>query len=216
MAQTFARRAGLVLAGTGVYAGVAGLTYLYMTHGKEDQLETERKVLGENFSFVSNPERNNKYDSLAAKYDYLISTDERFMGMGILRKQLLYWHARGTVLEVAAGTGRNSSLFPSTVNRVILTDTSEKMLEQARKKLADLALETPKFATIKADGQQLAFDDNSFDTVLDTFGLCSFDDPVAVLKEMERVCKPDGKILLLEHGRCLFKSAVLVWPSSIL
>jgi methyltransferase OMS1 len=52
-----------------------------------------------------------------------------------------------------------------------------------------------------ADAAKLPFPDNSYDTIVDTFGLCSFDDPVAVLKELQRVCKPDGKILLLEHGR---------------
>ena len=42
---------------------------------------------------------------------------------------------------------------------------------------------------------------HTFDTIVDTFGLCSFDDPISVLKELQRVCKPNGKILLLEHGR---------------
>ena len=41
------------------------------------------------------------------------------------------------------------------------------------------------------------FADNSFDTVVDTFGLCSFDDPVKVLVEMQRVCRKDGGVILL-------------------
>ncbi len=41
----------------------------------------------------------------------------------------------------------------------------------------------------------------SFDTVVDAFGLCSHEDPVQVLREASRVCRPDGRILLLEHGR---------------
>lgn len=49
--------------------------------------------------------------------------------------------------------------------------------------------------------EKLPFPDNSFDTVVDMFGLCSFDDPVKAIVEMSRVCKPDGKILMLEHGR---------------
>lgn len=49
--------------------------------------------------------------------------------------------------------------------------------------------------------EKLPFPTNSFDTVVDMFGLCSFDDPVQALSEMSRVCKPDGKILLLEHGK---------------
>ena len=54
--------------------------------------------------------------------------------------------------------------------------------------------EKERYQLLVADAARLAqFSDDSFDTVVDTFGLCSFDDPVAVLKEMQRVCKPDGK-----------------------
>lgn len=49
--------------------------------------------------------------------------------------------------------------------------------------------------------ESLPYADETFDTVVDTFGLCSFYDPVKALQEMARVCKRDGRILLLEHGR---------------
>lgn len=62
--------------------------------------------------------------------------------------------------------------------------------------------ERSKFIVSKQDVHDIStFPDESFDTVIDSFGLCSFDDPVTALKEMKRVCKKDGKILLLEHGR---------------
>merc|ERR1712157_386461 len=68
-----------------------------------------------------------------------------------------------------------------------------------------------KFAVLKADACNLQrFKNNTFDTVVDTFGLCSFDDPIAALREMSRVCKKKedgGKILLLEHG----KSSKYTW-----
>ena len=51
------------------------------------------------------------------------------------------------------------------------------------------------------DVQQLAFPNNSFDTVFATFVFCSVPDPVAGLKELKRVCKPNGKLLLIEHMR---------------
>ena len=50
------------------------------------------------------------------------------------------------------------------------------------------------------DAAQLALPDASYDTVVDTFGLCSFEDPEAALREIRRCCKPGGRILLLEHG----------------
>lgn len=55
-----------------------------------------------------------------------------------------------------------------------------------------------RFKTMNAAA--IPYPDQSFDTVVDTFGLCSFEEPVQVLKEMKRVLKPGGRLLLLEHG----------------
>ncbi len=124
------------------------------------------------------------------------------MGINLLRRALLYFHAKGTVLEVGAGTGRNIGYYPSAIQKVVLTDSSDKMLLKAKEKLSKLSSDKrERYDVIVADAANLQYDDNSFDTIVDTFGLCSFDDPVAVLKELKRVCKADGKILLLEHGR---------------
>eukprot|EP01066_Platyproteum_vivax_P002016 Platyproteum_vivax@DN12493_c0_g1_i1.p1 len=46
----------------------------------------------------------------------------------------------------------------------------------------------------------LKYPDDTFDTVVDTFGICSYELPVETLNELSRVCKPDGRVLLLEHG----------------
>ena len=100
-------------------------------------------------------------------------------------------------------TGRNLGYYPSgTVKQITLTDSSDKMLEKANEKLRGMSnAEKERHQVMVADAAKLPLPDNSYDTIVDTFGLCSFDDPVAVLKELQRVCKPDGKILLLEHGR---------------
>jgi methyltransferase OMS1, mitochondrial len=71
------------------------------------------------------------------------------------------------------------------------------MVEQARSKIANNSLAS---ASVM-NAHDLQFADNSFDTVVDTFGLCSFEDPERVLREMGRVCRPQGRILLLEHGK---------------
>lgn len=123
--------------------------------------------------------------------------------------------ARGRVLEVSAGTGRNIGYYPAeAVSKVVLCDAASQMLAQAAQKLTaaqpqpgqaaeagqytDSAGVTYELAAARAE--QLPFADASFDTVVDTFGLCSFDDPVAAVREMARVCRPDGSILLIEHG----------------
>jgi methyltransferase OMS1 len=156
-------------------------------------------------SYVLDPRRTDTFQKIAYSYDEGIEKDELVMGINLLRRALLYFHAKGTVLEVGAGTGRNIGYYPgpSTVRKIVLTDTSDKMLLRAKEKLSKMSNdERERYEVIVADAANLQnYDDNSFDTVVDTFGLCSFDDPVAVLKELKRVCKADGKILLLEHGR---------------
>ena len=152
-------------------------------------------------SYVFDPRRNETYSKIAYSYDDQIDKDEMVMGINLLRRALLYFHAKGEVLEVAAGTGRTLGYYPgpSIVNKIIMTDNSEKMLLRIHEKLKKS--EIGRVEVVVADAANLPYLDNSFDTVVDTFGLCSFDDPVGVLKELQRVCKPDGKILLLEHGR---------------
>jgi hypothetical protein len=54
---------------------------------------------------------------------------------------------------------------------------------------------------VRGDTRALPFPDGSFDTVVDTFGLCSVDDPARAVAEMARVLRPGGRLLLLEHGR---------------
>lgn len=155
-------------------------------------------------SYISDPKRTETFQKIAYSYDEGIEKDELVMGINLLRRALLYFHAKGDVLEVGAGTGRNIGYYPgpSTVRKIVLSDSSDKMLLKAKEKLSKLPhKENERYEVIVADAANLQnYDDNSFDTVVDTFGLCSFDDPVAVLKELKRVCKADGKILLLEHG----------------
>ena len=174
--------------------------YHYMQMSKNNT-----KILDSNFSHVHNPERTMRFQKIAGCYDDEIGRDEFFMGINWLRRMLLFWHAKGNCLEVGAGTARNLSYYKlasNVVHRVVLSDSSDQMLKQAQEKIQKLPAEKrSRFAVLQADAAHLDLPDNMFDTVIDTFGLCSFDDPQAVLKEMARVCKPGGKILLLEHGR---------------
>ncbi|GAB7009577.1 class I SAM-dependent methyltransferase [Halorubrum trueperi] len=105
--------------------------------------------------------------------------------------------AEGEVLDVACGTGSNFRYLPESTGLVAI-DISEPLVERARSELDALDRD----GTVnRMDAQDLEFEDDSFDTVISSFSTCTFPDPVAALREMARVCRPDGQILLLEHGR---------------
>jgi ubiquinone/menaquinone biosynthesis C-methylase UbiE len=108
-----------------------------------------------------------------------------------LRSRLLE-SATGPVLEVAAGTGANLAYYPAGLD-LITIDLSPGMLSKARRRGAR--------KPVVMDAARLAFRDGCFETVVSTLGTCTFPDPVNALQEMRRVCRPGGRILLLEHGR---------------
>jgi len=105
--------------------------------------------------------------------------------------------ATGEVLDVACGTGTNFRYLPADVDLVGI-DVSPDMLANAEETLSDLGRDG---RLHRMDAQDLAFPDDSFDTVISALSTCTFPDPVAALREMERVCRPDGEIRLLEHGK---------------
>jgi len=149
------------------------------------------------------------FDGLAASYDSEIGWDEIMMGLPLARRAICR-HARGRVLEVSCGTGRNLEYLAasSEVEDVVCTDVSRPMLDVASQKAKEAGVLQRKRVVFRTmDAQELAFRDAQFDTVVDSFGLCSCDDPVGALKEMARVCVPaeqGGRILLLEHGRSTY------------
>jgi len=105
--------------------------------------------------------------------------------------------ARGEVLEIGVGTGKNLGFYPPNC-RVTAIDLSPKMLARAKSRAASARAAV---TLLEADAQSLPFPDGSFDTVLATFVFCSVPDPVRGLREVKRVCRPGGRIVLLEHVR---------------
>jgi ubiquinone/menaquinone biosynthesis C-methylase UbiE len=145
-------------------------------------------------------EISEKYDRFACWYD-LVEGIPDVLGVRKLRRQLLR-QASGNVLEVAVGTGKNLRYYPRGC-RIIAVDISREMLNVARKRAAELSMDV---FFLLADAQALPFSDRSFDTVVSSLSSCTFPNPVMALQEMARVCKPAGRILLLEHGRSNRKS----------
>ena len=135
------------------------------------------------------------YDENASIYA-LFEPIAEYLGLRRLRRRLLQ-QARGEVLEVAVGTGANLPHYPADC-RITAVDVSEAMLGRAEKRAQKLKLNAEFHQT---DAEDLDFPTDHFDTVTSTMTLCTFINPASALREMSRVCKPDGKILLMEHGR---------------
>ncbi len=99
------------------------------------------------------------------------------------------------ILEVGVGTGKNFDYYPADA-QITAIDFSPEMLRQATHKKDR---KTVSVELNLMDVQSLAFADNSFDTVIGSFVFCSVPLPIKGLKELYRVCKPGGQVLLLEH-----------------
>jgi len=137
-----------------------------------------------------------RYDRLAPVYDLFEAAMESW--------RFALWRARLTesirgprALEAGVGTGKNIKFYPQGID-ITGIDFSPRMLQRARNRAQKMGA---KLDLVEMDVQQLRFPDHSFDTVFATFVFCSVPDPVQGLAELRRVCKPDGRLLLLEHMR---------------
>ncbi len=106
--------------------------------------------------------------------------------------------ATGRVLEIGIGTGLNLSFYDATkVSEIIGVDPAVDMSKLARERAAKISIPVK---TIALELGQIQAEDDSFDSIVCTFTLCTIPDAVAALKEMRRVLKPGGKLLFSEHG----------------
>ena len=145
------------------------------------------------------------FDSVAGKYDVM----NDLMSMGLHRAWKAYTvmvadlHEGHQVLDIAGGTGDLARAFAKKVGRsgrVVHTDINEAMLRTGRDRLLDEGLVLP---TLVCDAEQLPFPDASFDRVSVAFGLRNMTHKDLALKEMNRVLKPGGKLLVLEFSKVM-------------
>ena len=141
------------------------------------------------------------YDRRAPTYDRSVGLAERVLLGGL--RQAFANELRGETLEVAIGSGLNLPYYPAAVERAVGVDLSGGMLAGARQRAADLGRP---ITLVQGDAQRLPFPDDRFDSVGISLSLCTIPDPAAALRELARVCRPDGRIILLEHVRSP------VWP----
>jgi phosphatidylethanolamine/phosphatidyl-N-methylethanolamine N-methyltransferase len=136
------------------------------------------------------------YDKLASVYDVIFGP---ILHPGRLLALEKIGIRRGDrVLEVGVGTGINASLYPRHCH-VTGIDFSHSMLEKARARIFKKALSHVHL--MQMDAAALKFADNSFDVVYAPYLVNCVPDPIKVVQEMRRVCRPGGKIVILNHFR---------------
>ncbi len=138
-------------------------------------------------------EEKRKYDTYSVFYNIVEWPMEFFMSRR-WRKRIIS-KLEGNILEVGVGTGKNLRYYTDKA-KVTGIDLSSGMLSKAKKEAARLGKD---FNLLQMDAQDLKFKAKSFDYVVCTFILCSVPEPAKAIREMSRVCKPNGKIVMLEH-----------------
>lgn len=134
--------------------------------------------------------------AFAALYDRSLKATEEG-GLGEMRRELLAG-ARGRVVEIGAGTGVNIDLYPDGIESLALVEPDPHMAKRLRAHLA----ESPRAAEIfEAPAEELPFESAGFDTAVATLVLCTVPDQAAAVAELERVLKPGGRLLFIEHVR---------------
>ena len=143
------------------------------------------------------------FDSVAPKYDVM----NDLMSMGLHRAWKAYTVMVANVkegqqvLDIAGGTGDLAMAFApkvGTTGRVVHTDINEAMLREGRNRLIDAGVNLP---TLVCDAEHLPFADAHFDVVTVAFGLRNMTHKDNALREMNRVLKPGGKLLVLEFSK---------------
>jgi ubiquinone/menaquinone biosynthesis C-methylase UbiE len=112
------------------------------------------------------------------------------------RKQVLK-DAKGELLEIGFGTALNLPFYPKEVKKIVTTDVNAGMNQLAMKNIKESSIEVDYHIL---DVQSLPFADDSFDTVVSTWTLCSIQNLDKGLEEIYRVLKPKGKFIFVEHG----------------
>jgi len=134
--------------------------------------------------------------AFAALYDPSLWLGER-AGLRRHRKELL-GRAAGRTIEIGAGTGLNLDHYAHDLDDLVLVEPDAAM----RRRLAErLARRRRRARLVDAPAEHLPFPDRSVDTVVSTFVLCTVDAPDLALREIGRVLKPDGQLLVIEHVR---------------
>lgn len=140
------------------------------------------------------------HKKLIKKFDKQAKTYDRLRENGFQKRwrEKLISDAKGSILELAVGAGGNFPYYvPEKVEKVTAVDFSPKMLEKARVVAHQYHLPV---TFVKKDIELLEFEENQFDTIVSTLSFCGYEKPLQTFENISKWCKPEGQILLLEHG----------------
>lgn len=133
----------------------------------------------------------------AAGYEHFLAPSER-AGLADRRREVLS-EARGRVLEVGPGPGMNLPHYPREgIEELVLAEPEEPMARRLEQKLHER--EVPGHV-VRAGAESLPFPDDTIDTVVSTFVLCTVPDAETAVAELHRILRPGGVLLFLEHVR---------------
>jgi phosphatidylethanolamine/phosphatidyl-N-methylethanolamine N-methyltransferase len=139
---------------------------------------------------------NGVYEKLASVYDYVFGPTLHAGRLQALQRMAISPGDR--ILEVGVGTGINLTLYPRDCT-IAGIDLSDSMLEKARERVTRHGLQHVRLHQM--DASALSFADDSFDIVYAPYLISVVPDPVQVAREMRRVCRPGGRVIILNHFR---------------
>jgi phosphatidylethanolamine/phosphatidyl-N-methylethanolamine N-methyltransferase len=145
------------------------------------------------------------YQNISSVYDWTFGPTLHQGRVQALRRMAIKTGER--VLEVGVGTGINASLYPRDCS-VTGIDLTGSMLDKARDRIAREGIDNVRL--LEMDAADLKFADNTFDVVYAPYLISVVPDPVTVAREMHRVCRPGGRVIILNHFRST-RNPLLAW-----
>jgi phosphatidylethanolamine/phosphatidyl-N-methylethanolamine N-methyltransferase len=149
------------------------------------------------------------YEKLASVYDWVFGPTLHAGRLQAMQRMAIAPNDR--ILEVGVGTGINLGLYPRDCH-VTGVDLSEGMLEKAHERVAEKAMRNVRL--LQMDATRLTFPDHAFDIVYAPYLVSVVPDPVAVAREMKRVCRPGGRIIILNHFRS--SNPIMSWGERLI
>lgn len=141
---------------------------------------------------------------------YLLDWSLNDSHLALHRREILS-DVKGKVLEIGFGTGLNLPYYPKSLDAIATVDVNSQIMRLAQKRIQASTIEVN---CQVLNGENLPMKNNTFDSVVSTFTLCSIDRVERALSEIYRVMKPGGKFFFLEHGLSN-ESAIQVWQNRL-